>query len=140
MQLVQIEQLSFEVLALGAVGGGPDDRPSLPYLELGRLAAQALSLFVFQAPRHADALAGGGIDHVAPGDRQLHRQTRALCFQRVLNDLDHDLLPGLQQLGDLAASTAPALGRLHAGEHDLIDVQEPVLLKADVHEGGLQAR
>ena len=139
VQLVQVEQLSFEVLALGAVGGGPDDRPSLPYLKLGRLAAQALSLFVFQAPRYADALPGGGIDHVAPGDRQLHRQARALGFQRILDDLNDDLLSGLEQLGDLATSAPPALGRLYAREHDLIDVQEPVLLKANVDKRGLQA-
>ncbi len=140
VQLVQVEQLALEVRSLRAVGGGTDDRPSLADLELGRLAAQALALFVLQAPRDADALAGRGVHHVAPGDRQLHRQARALGLQRVLDDLHHDLLPWLEQLGDLATAAASALGRLDAGEHYLIDVQEAVLLQADVDERRLQAR
>src|SRR6185437_5492026 len=38
-----------------------------------------------------------------------------------------------------AALAAPAAHRLHARDDDLVDVQEAVLLEADVHEGGLQA-
>ena len=139
VQLVQVLQLAFEVLALGSVRGGPDDRPALAEVELGGLPAQALALRVLQAPGDADALAGGGVDHVAPGDRQIHRQARALGLQRVLDHLHDDLLARLEQLGDLllrAAAAAP--GDLHAGQHDLIDVQEPVLLEADVDERGLQ--
>ena len=114
--------------------------PPSPSVEVGGLAAQALALVVLQAPRDADALAGGRVDHVAPGDRQLHRQARALGLQGVLDDLHDDLLPGLEQVGDLApAAAAPALGRLDAGQHDLVDVQEAVLLQADVDERGLQA-
>src|SRR5947209_8077973 len=37
------------------------------------------------------------------------------------------------------APCAALLGRLHARQHDLVDVQEAVLLEADVDEGGLQA-
>ncbi len=108
--------------------------------EVGGLAAQAFALAVLQAARDADALAGGRVDHVAPGDRQLHRQARALRLQGVLDDLHDDLLAGLEQVGDLApASPAPALGRLDARQHDLVDVQEAVLLEADVDERGLQA-
>jgi len=33
----------------------------------------------------------------------------------------------------------PAAGRLDAGQHDLVDVQEAVLVEADVDEGGLEA-
>ena len=115
--------------------------PPPPSVEVRGLAAQALALGVLQPPRHADALAGGRVDHVAPGDRQLHRQARALRLQGVLDDLHDDLLPGLEQVGDLAppAAAAPALGRLHAGQHDLVDVQEAVLLEADVDERRLEA-
>ena len=132
-------QLALEVLALGAVRGGADDRPAAAEVEFGGLAAQALALFVLQAPGDADALAGGGVDHVAAGDRQLHRQARALGLQGVLDDLHDDLLAGLEQLGDLVPAAASAPADVHAGEHDLIDVQKAVLLQADVDERGLQA-
>src|SRR6202035_831655 len=56
--------------------------------------------------------------------------------------LHHDLLPGGKQVGDLAPGAAPppALGRLHARKDDLVDVQEAVLLEADVDEGRLKTR
>ena len=93
--------------------------------------------------RDADALAGGRVDHVAPGDRELHRQPRALGLQRVLDDLHDDLLARLEQVGDLRAAllggAAAAPRRLDARQHDLVDVQEAVLVEADVDERGLQA-
>ncbi len=140
VELVQVLQLALEVLALGAVGGGADDHAAAVELEFGGLAAQAFALAVLEAPRDADALAGGRVDHVAPGDRELHRQARALRLERVLDDLHDDLLARLEQVGDLApaAAAAAALGRLHAGQHDLVDVQEAVLLEADVDEGRLE--
>ncbi len=62
-----------------------------------------------------------------------------MVFSGILDDLHDDLLARFEQIGDLAPSAAPsALGRLDAGQHDLIDVQEPVLLEADVHERRLQ--
>src|SRR5439155_6464593 len=86
-------------------------------------------------------LAGRRVHHVAPGDRQLHGQARALRLERVLHDLHDDLLARREQVGDLApaAAAAPAPGRLDAGLHDLIDVQKAVLLQADVDERRLQA-
>ena len=105
--------------------------------------AQAVALLVLQALGDADALAGGRVDHVAPGDGQLHRQARALGLERVLDDLHDDLLAGLEQVGDLLAPPspprAPAARDLDPGQHDLVDVQEAVLVQADVDEGGLEA-
>ena len=66
--------------------------------------AQALALLVVEALGDADALAGRRVDHVAPGDRELHRQPRALGLQRVLDDLDDDLLARLEQVGDPLAA------------------------------------
>ena len=142
VELLQVQQLAFEVLALGAVGGGPHDRPAAAEVELRDLLAQTVALLVLQAPRHADALARRGEDEVAARDGQLHREPGPLRLQRVLDDLDHDLLAGLEQVGDASApaAAAAALGRLDARQHDLVDVQEAVLLEADVDEGGLQAR
>ena len=141
VELEQVLQLALEVVALGALGRGADDRAAAAEVELGRLLAQAVALLVVEPARDADALAGGRVDHVAPGDRELHRQARALGLQRVLDDLDDDLLPGLEQVGDAApvAAPAPAARDLDARQHDLVDVQEAVLLEADVDEGGLES-
>src|SRR6185312_834465 len=141
VELVEVLQLAFEVLALGAVGGSPDDHPAPLQGQFRGLAAQPFALLVLEPARDADALAGRRVDHVAPGDRELHREARALRLERVLDDLHDDLLARFEQVGDLApASPAPAADRLDARQHDLVDVQEAVLLKADVNERRLQAR
>jgi hypothetical protein len=98
VQLVQVLQLAFEVLPLGAVRGGPNDHPTVTQIKARGLLAQAVALTILQAARHADPLAGGGVDHVAPRDRQLHRQPRALRLQRVLDHLHDDLLAGREQI------------------------------------------
>ena len=101
-----------------------------------------LALLVIEATGHADALAVGGQDHIAPGDGQIHRQPGALGLQWVLDHLDDDVLPRLEHVGDLAALAGPAAsapGRIDAGEHDLVDVEKAVLLQADVDERGFQA-
>ena len=121
---------------------GADDRPGALEVELGGLLAQALALLLLQAPGDADPLAVGRVDHVAPGDRQVHGQPRALGLERVLDDLDDDLLPGLEHVGDVAAvagAAAAAARGLDAGQHDLVDVQEAVLLQPDVDERRLEA-
>ena len=71
-ELEQVDELALQVGALGALSGGADDRAGAVELELGRLLAQALALLVIEAPRHADALAVRRVDHVAPGDGQVH--------------------------------------------------------------------
>ena len=102
MELVQVLELALEVLALGAVRGGADDHAAAAEREVRGLTAQAFALAVLQASGDAHALAGGRVHHVAPGDRQLHRQARALGLERVLDHLHDDLLSGLEQVGDLA--------------------------------------
>ena len=140
VELEQVLQLALEVLALGAVRRGADDRAAAVQVQALGLAAQAVALLVVEALGDADALAGRRVDHVAAGDRQVHRQARALGLQRVLDDLDHDLLAGLEQLADrLALRAGAAAARdLDARDDDLVDVQEAVLVEADVDERGLQ--
>ena len=82
--------------------------PAPREIELGGLLAQALALLVVEPARDADALAVRGVHHVAPGDRQIHRQTRALGLQRVLDHLDDDLLARLEHVGDVARPSRPA--------------------------------
>src|SRR5205085_12305394 len=64
-----------------------------------------------------------------------------LGLQGVLHHLHDDLLARLQQLADplTLAARAPAARDLDARHHDVIDVQEAVLLDADVDERGLEA-
>ena len=111
VELEQVQQLALEVGALGALGGGADDRARTLQVELGGLLAQPLALLVVEPARDADALAERRVHHVAPGDRQVHRQPRALGLQRVLDDLDDDLLPGLEHVGDLPACRGRRRGR-----------------------------
>ena len=139
VELEEVLQLALEVLALGPLGRGADDRAAAAEVELLGLLAQALALLVLEPPRDADALAGRGVDHVAAGDRDLHREPRALGLERVLDDLDDDLLPRGQEVGDARAGlAAAALDLLDPRQHDLVDVQEAVLLEADVDERRLE--
>src|SRR5918995_236135 len=140
VELEEVLQLALEVRPLRAVRRGADDRAAAAEVELLGLLAQAVALLVLQAARDAHALAPRGVDHVAAGDRELHRQARALGLERVLDDLYDDLLPWLEQVGDARlAGAAAALDLLDARDDDLVDVQEAVLVEADVDEGGLGA-
>jgi hypothetical protein len=136
VELEQVRQLALEVGARRAVRRGADDRAAAAEVEPLDLLAQPRALAVVEPPRHADALAGRRVDHVAAGDRQLHGEPCALGLERVLDDLHDDLLPRLEQVGDARAAllAAAALHLLDAGEHDLVDVQEPVLLLPEVDE------
>jgi hypothetical protein len=140
VELVQVQQLALEVLARGALRRRADDRAGAVQVEALDLLAQALTLLVVQALGDADALARRGEDHVAAGDGQLHRQAGALGLQGVLDDLADDLLARLEQVGDLLAAlpAAAAPRGLDPGEHDLVDVEEPVLVEPDVDERRLE--
>ncbi len=143
VELEQVQQLALQIGALGALGGRPDDRASALQVELGGLLAEPLALLVVEPSRHAYALAERRVDHVAARDREFHRQPRALRLQGVLDHLDDDVLAGLQQICDLTPLTsrpAPPPRGIDAGEDDLIDVQEAVLLEPDVDERRLQPR
>jgi hypothetical protein len=123
------------------VGRGADDRAAAAQVQALHLGAQPRALGVVEPARHADALARRRVDHVAPGDGQLHREPRALGLERVLDDLHDDLLPRAEQVGDARPGllAATALHLLDARQDDLVDVQEAVLLEAEVDERGLEA-
>ena len=140
VELEEVRQLALEVRARGAVGGGAHDRAAAVEVQALDLLAQPLALLVVEALGDADALAGRRVDHVAPGDRQLHREPRALGLERVLDDLDDDLLARLEDVADALAALlpAPAARDVDARQHDLVDVQEAVLLEPDVDERRLE--
>ena len=97
---------------------------------------QPLALRVLQPARDAEALAVRDVDEEAPRERDLGRQAGALRLHRILDRLHEDLLPALDQVGDLLAVPLP----LELGDDDLVDVQEAVLLEADLDEGRLHRR
>ena len=82
----------------------------------------------------------GHVHEVAAGDRELHRQARALRLERVLDDLDDDLVAGLQHLRDALAlrAVAAAAGELDARHDDVVGMQEAVLVDPDVDERRLE--
>ena len=140
VQLLQVADLAHEVGFFRAVGGGADDQPARAFVGAVDHLAQAVALVVGEPAADADAAALRREDEVAAGDRDVHREPGALRLQRVLDDLDEDLLAGFDQLVDAAAAAAAALGRLLAArQDDLVDVEEAVALEADVDEGGLHA-
>ena len=106
-----------------------------PRLERQRPAdrAQPRALVVGEPLADADPVAVGHVDHEAAGQRELHRQARALGAHRVLGRLHQHLVAALEQLGDLPLALRDPEG------DDLVDVQEPVLLEADLDERGLHA-
>ena len=57
VELEQVLQLALEVGALGALGGGADDRAGALEVELGGLLAQTVALVVVEPAGDADALA-----------------------------------------------------------------------------------
>ncbi len=140
VQLLQVADLTHEVGFFGAVGGGADDQPAGAFVGTIDHLPQPVALFVGESAADADAAAVGRVDEVTAGDREVHREPRALRLQRILDDLDEDLLSRLDQLVDATAAAATALrGRFAVGEDDLVDVQEAVSLETDVDEGGLHA-
>ena len=140
VQPVEVGHLALEVLRLRALRGGADDQPAAAGVDLVDQLADALALLVGEALGDADSAALRHVDEVTAGDRQLHREARALGLERVLDDLDDDLLAGLDQLGDAAATASAAPGRrLAVGRDDLVDVQEAVPLQPEVDEGRLHA-
>jgi hypothetical protein len=113
-------------------------------------SAQAPALALARdPPRDADVAHRRHEHDVAPGQRDVRGDPRALARDRVLHDLDEDLLAGAHELGDvevLAAAPRDALvvvldgrGRARRRGGDVARVQERGLVLADVDEGGLHA-
>ena len=94
------------------------------------MSFRRVALGVVEPARDAEALALRDEDEEAAGERDLGRQPRALGLHRVLDRLDEDLLAAGDQIGDLLAVPLA----LELGHDDLVDVEEAVLLEADLDE------
>ena len=101
------------------------------------IVLQARALGVVEPARDAEPLALRDEDEEAARERDLGREPRALRLHRILDRLHHDLLAAGDQVGDLLAVVPLAL---ELGHDDLVDVEEAVLLEADLDERGLHAR
>ena len=135
-ELQQELEIAGELLLRGAFRGGADDQPALRQLEPLADLLQPLALVVLEPARDADPVPVRRVDEEAAGERDLRRQPRALRPHGILDRLDEDLLAAGDELLD---ALAVALS-LELGDDDLVDVQEPVALEADVHERRLHAR
>ena len=114
-------------------GDGAHDEPGVLGLQLLGDVAQPLAFALLEAAGDADAAPAGHVHQVAPGERDLGAQPRALVPHRVLGDLHQHLLAVLERVGD-APGALLAVRRRH-----LVHVQEPVLLEAEVDERRVDA-
>jgi len=126
---LQEHEVTLDVLLGRALGGRADDHAALLHVEALQDVFQAVALVVVQAARHAEALSLRDEDDEAAGQRDLRRQPRALRLHRILDGLDEDRLAARDQVLDLAA-----VSLLELGADDLVDVEEAVLLEADLDE------
>ena len=127
------DEVALDVLRGRALGGGADDDAAALRVEVLDDVLEPRALLVLEPPRDAVALAVRDVDEEAARERELGREPRALRLHRVLDGLDEDRLAALDQVLD----PARALAALELGADDLVDVQEPVLLEADLDERGL---
>src|SRR5262249_27556403 len=141
---------------------GADDDTAGEALRLAEIthdASEAAALFArLDLARHADVVDRRHEDEEPARHRHVRGQARPLGAERLLDDLDEDLLAFLQQLLDLllrpiarafpaASFAAVGLGfvvrfellELFDRVDDFGDVEKAVTLEADVDEGGLHA-
>ena len=133
--LLEEADVALDVLLGRSLGGRADDHAALRQLDPLEDVAQTCPLVVVEPARDADALALRDVDDEAAGQRDLGGEARALRLHRVLDRLDEDLLAAADQVLD-AATVAAAL---ELGADDLVDVEEAVLLEADLDERRLHA-
>ena len=94
---------------------------------------EAGALLVVEPTRDSHPFAVRHVDEEASGERELGRQASALRLHRILHRLHEHGLAALDQILDLPRP----LATFELGAHDLVDVQKPVLLEADLDERGL---
>ena len=112
---MEVGEVADDVFLRAAAGGGPDDhaaREAVLLAELADDAAQAAALFPrVDLARHADVVDRRHEDQEPAGHRHVRGQARALGAERLLDDLDEDVLPFLQQVFDLGFGTVAIVSR-----------------------------
>src|SRR5262249_38753687 len=117
-----------------ALGRGADDDAAFLDVEALEDVLQPVALVVVEPARDAEALSLRDEDHEPAGQRDLRRQSRTLRLHRILDGLDEDRLAARDEVLDLAPVTL-----LELRADDLVDVEEAVLLEADLDERRLHS-
>ncbi len=156
--LVECLEVADDVFLGPAAGGRADDdaaREAVRLAELAHDAAQPASFLArLDLPGDADVIDRRHEDQKAPRHGDVRREARALGAERLLDDLDEDLLALLEEVLDPRLRTGFVSRPVLAGTffvarfelvellervHDVGDVQEPVALEAEVDERRLHA-
>ena len=125
-----------------AGGGAHDGRHAFGPDRLHHALQAVAFLGRLDLARHARVLAGRHQDQVAPGERDVRRDARALEAARLLDDLHQNVVALADLLVDRPA--AAAAGDLDVADVqrrlvDVVDVEKGVAPEADVHEAGAHA-
>ena len=152
----EVADVGLEVGLAHAIAGRADDEAELRRPQALDDLAQSSSFLVGSDPaRHTDAPRPGRQHEVPAGNRDVRRDARALRPDRLLRDLDDDLLTLVEDRVDArrgraaaaasasASPTASAALAVVAGLEGALevvaDVEEGRFFEADVDEGGLHA-
>ena len=115
---MEVGQVADDVFLRAAAGGGADDDAAgeaVLLAELAHDAAEAPALFArLDLPRHADVIDRRHEDEEAARHRHVRGQARALGAERLLDDLDEDVLAFLQQVFDLGLGPVTLVPRRSA--------------------------
>jgi len=136
-----------EFLLRLALGHSPDDEPYLgrPYL-LGDTPETVALAVAVDAARDTHIVNGGHEDQEAAGKRAVRGHPGSLGPDGLLDDLDHYLLTGFEDVLDGELAVAVAVVDLDLvvtllvhvlGREGIGHVEEGVLLEPDVDKGGL---
>ena len=124
-QMLQEADVGAQIFFLDVGRGGANDEAAQPVLALaGDDALQALALFVGgDLARDADVIHRRHVNQEASGQRDVAGDARALLADGLLGNLDQDLLPFLQQVGDerlitIAAACARCYGAIRRDARD----------------------
>src|SRR6185312_8215442 len=131
--LLQAGDVTADVVFFDALGCGPDDHPRVGRHHLAQDLLETLAFGVGQLAADSGRRRARHIDQVAARQRHLRGEPRALVPDRVLADLDDDIVAGLERLFDLALGSPQPRGF----PVDLTGVEHTVAAAADVDEGRL---
>ena len=136
-EALQEVEVALDVLGGGAFGRGAHDHAAVLRRDLLEDRLEAIPLLVLDAAaRRRGPSPCGTKTTKRPGSEISVVSLRALRLHRILDRLDEHRLAALDQILDLAR----ALAALELRADDLVDVEEAVLLEADLDERGLHAR
>ena len=134
--LLQPVDVGADVVFLDPFGCGADDHPGLSRNHLAQDVLESLTFGIGKLAADAGRGRSGDVDQVAAGQRNLRGEPPTLVPDRILADLHHDVVAGLERLLDLAVCAAESGGF----PVDLAGVEDTVAAAADVDEGRLHRR